>query len=231
MDYIDVTCFHGPALRITIREVVCAYRSEYQHIAIYATYKFGKCLFLDGVIQCSEADQEIYNNAILKKLKPSDGRIVILGGGDGQIASKALFINPNLNITIVELDEQVVNASRAHLNQNIFNDHRVEVVIDDAFKFLSHSTANFYDGVLFDLTDTPIVSSDEGNEGLMCSGLNQSKLVLKKHGWLSLYAGCNSAYADHLVDCLKAHRTEKEMAHIPCFGEPCFFVHSQVRNG
>src|SRR5688572_3495170 len=92
-EHIDIPCFNGPPLIIPVKSQLHKGRSQFQEIAVYDTQEFGKCLLLDGSIQCTQSDHEQYDRIILKKLKPSDQRLLILGGGDGYIAETALKLN------------------------------------------------------------------------------------------------------------------------------------------
>jgi spermidine synthase len=229
VEYLEVPCSEGPGLRIKVKDLVYVGQSEYQKIAIYDTELYGRCLFLNDVIQCSEKEHEKYDEAILSKLKPTDQNLLVLGGGDGHTAQMALRLNPNIEITVVELDEAVIKACEAHLGQNIFNHSNVNTAIEDAIHFMEQASAASYDCVVCDLTDIPI-----GHSGVMCKDFHMkvfslANRVLKHSGWISAYAGCNANITNDIT-LSWIHHVEKHIIHISCFGEPCFFVCSQVHN-
>ena len=97
-EYVVVSCCEGPGLKIRVKNLVYLDRSPYQKITIYDTELYRKCLFLDDLIQCSEKDHEEYDMALLRKLKPADRNLLVLGGGDGHTAQMALKLNPGIHV-------------------------------------------------------------------------------------------------------------------------------------
>ena len=57
-NYIEIPCYSGTSFQIPVKDLTYSAMSEYQDIKIYDTELYGKCLFLDGVIQCSESDHD-----------------------------------------------------------------------------------------------------------------------------------------------------------------------------
>lgn len=233
MDIVEVRCTDGRSLRLKVKDVIYKSSSPCQEIAIYDTEEFGKCLFLDGVIQSSEKDHDIYDEAILRKLRASNRDILVLGGGDGYIAKKALALNPDINITIVDLDEEVVRVCSEYLSQEVFNDSRVKVVIKDALEFVRNADGNSFDGLISDLTDFP-VGYDNRMRELFSNIFERARIILRQKGWISLYGGVkglkaenNERIVDLLSDILKIyfHNTECSEVLIPSFGEPCYLLY------
>lgn len=232
MDIVEVRCSDGRSLRLKVKDVIYKSSSPSQEIAIYDTEEFGRCLFLNGVIQSSERDHDIYDEAILRKLKTSDRDILILGGGDGYIAKKALALNPDINITIVDLDDEVVRVCKEYLSQQVFNDSHIKVVIKDALEFVCNADDNSFDGLISDLTDFP-VGYDNRMKELFSIIFERAGIILRQKGWISLYGGVkglraenNERVVDLLSNMLKRyfHSTESSEVFIPSFGEPCYFL-------
>lgn len=233
MDFIEIPCSDGRLIRLKVKEVIYKGSSRSQEIAIYNTEEFGRCLFLDGIIQSSEKDHELYDEQLLKKLRPSDRNILILGGGDGFIAEKALKINPGINVTIVDLDEEVVNVCKRYLSQRVFNNPRVRVVIRDALDFVLNIKGEIFDGIISDLTDFPVGYDNKLRE-LFSKILSESRRILKEDGWISLYGGVKGLIdkegqqvIDLLNNILKENfpTTDCYETLIPSFGEPCYFLY------
>lgn len=233
MDIVEIKCSDGICIRLKVKDVIYKSNSHSQEIAIYDTEEFGRCLFLDGVIQFSEKDHEFYDEQMLKKLRPYDRDILILGGGDGYIAKKALTLNPDINITIVDLDDEVVRVCKEYLSQQVFDDSRVKVVIRDALEFIFNAGSNSFDGLISDLTDFP-VGYDNRMEELFSSIFERAWIILRRKGWISLYGGVKGLKAENgervvdlLRDILKRyfHNTECSEVLIPSFGEPCYFLY------
>lgn len=233
MDFIEIPCSDGRLIRLKVKEVIYKGSSRSQEIAIYNTEEFRRCLFLNGIIQSSEKDHELYDEQLLKKLRPSDRNILILGGGDGFIAEKALKINPGINVTIVDLDEEVVNVCKRYLSQRVFNNPRVRVVIRDALDFVLNIKGEIFDGIISDLTDFPVGYDNKLRE-LFSKILSESRRILKEDGWISLYGGVkgiidkeDQQVIDLLNNILKENfpTTDCYETLIPSFGEPCYFLY------
>ncbi|MDR2016247.1 MAG: polyamine aminopropyltransferase, partial [Burkholderiales bacterium] len=80
---------------------------------------------------------------------------LIVGGGDGGSAEE-LFKHPSIeHITLVEIDQAVVDISRRHLrnvHRGSLDDPRMTLKIEDGFAYVKTSTESF-DLIVLDLTD------------------------------------------------------------------------------
>lgn len=236
MNHFDIICASGDNLRIPVTELLHTSRSPYQEITVCDTSQFGRCLLLDDVIQTAESDHELYDRAILHKLRPSDRNLLILGGGDGDVAAQALAINSELHVTVVELDGAVVSAAREHLGQTVFNDARVDLNVGDAFTFLPRVGAETYDGIVCDLTDFPVGYDQEQGAEFYRGIFSASAATLKPGGWIAVYAGASEAMLDgggRVVDRLRGllaesfGKVECTEGFVPSFGEPCCFLYGE----
>ena len=222
--YLNIDCCEGPSLEIIAEELIYKTQSPYQNITVYSTKQFGKCLFLDEMIQCTERDHYIYDRTIIEELNPTDKALLILGGGDGFIADTALKLNPQLDITIVELDKSVIDVSSKYFDQKIFNHPNVKVIIGDAISFLESGIINIYSGIICDLTDFPI-SSNNNNIYFFYEKLFSliNKTLPPYKGWLSIYAGCNKKNVNLILSKVQGVKVRKAI--VPSYGEPCFFIY------
>jgi len=237
MDCIEIKCCDGSSLKIQIKDKLCEQRSEYQEILIIDTEQFGKCLIIDDVIQCSESDHELYDKAILQKLTASDRRLLILGGGDGYIAEMALKLNPFIEgITVVDLDAVVIDACKKHLGQSIFDNKKINLVIEDVFHFMPKEPPGSYDGLVCDLTDFPVGYDNSKLCEFFTKVFSLSKTMLKSKGWVGVYAGSKLLCLDkgeYVVDIMgnllseNFGRIERMESVIPCFAEPCYFLYGE----
>lgn len=230
---------NGEEMKIEINSVLHETQSDFQKIVVADTKDYGKCLIIDGVMQTAETDHEIYDRELLKNLKKTDSDILILGGGDGYIAQMAAENDPNLNIDIVDLDIEVINSAKKFLGQKIFDNKKVRLSIGDALHFLKTGDKS-YDGIVCDLTDTPIGSKKETEEfqKFLEKILTLSKSRLKNGGWISVQSGA-SCTAEGFVDeaaiiegILKKDEFEKisrSDVFIPSYGESCAFLFAQKK--
>jgi spermidine synthase len=84
-------------------------------------------------------------------------RILIVGGGDGGVLREVCKHSQVKEITIVEIDEMVVQVSKEHLQlapPELFDDPRVNIIHADAAKFLQDpGQSGRYDIVIADTLD------------------------------------------------------------------------------
>lgn len=132
-------------------------KSKYQLIQIYETELFGKMLVLDGAVQTTEKDQSYYHEMIVDLpflLKGECKRALIIGGGDGG-ALHAMLMHDVEEAWLVELDEEVIEASKKYLpeiSKGAFNDERTHIVVMDGFEFLK-GKKDYFDMVVVDSPD------------------------------------------------------------------------------
>ena len=99
-------------------------------------------LFLDGDLQFASTDEHRYHEALVH---PAVGRaprsVLVLGGGDGLAAREVLRHASVERVVEVELDPAVLELARTDprmlaANDGALDDPRVEVVVDDAMRWL-----------------------------------------------------------------------------------------------
>lgn len=238
MEYLESPIYkNGKTTRIRVMKKLAEITSTFQNIILADLKKFGKSLIIDGLVQTSEFDHEIYDKALLEPLKPTDKHLLILGGGDGYVAEMALKINPELKITIIDLDSEVINLSKKYLNQKIFSHPNVHVNVGDALTYLKtyHKRGGpLVDGIISDLTDNPI-----GGKGaktklkqFYSEVLSLSEKILKDGGWISAQAGASQVVPKY-VDAAEIIQSvfkknfdtfERKDVLIPSFGEKNAFI-------
>lgn len=141
-----------------VRDVLHWARTPFQEVCIATSDAFGKKLFLDGIVQSSEADEFIYHEALVQPAMFAVGnakRVLVLGGGEGAVLREALRWNCVESATMVDLDADVVSACRTHLpewHQGSFEDPRTTLLHTDAVQFLKDTTEPF-DVIVSDMTD------------------------------------------------------------------------------
>lgn len=92
-------------------------------------------------------------------------RVLVLGGGDGLAAREVLRYRDVTSVTVVELDPGVVRLARTDpmlsaLNGRVYEDPRLGVVTQDAFRWLRGPGArDGYDVIVSDLPDPGITPS------------------------------------------------------------------------
>jgi spermidine synthase len=226
----------GCHMQIKIDGAINEVKSTSQHIIVAESQEFGKILVIDSVVQCAEKDHEIYDKAILSKLGKKDKNLLILGAGSGYVPSLALKKNPKLKITIVDLDNEVVEFSKKFLGQRIFGNKNIDLRIEDALKYLEKAAkeGKIFCGIVCDLTDTPVGAIEKAKfKRFYGEVIALSKRCLEKNGWLSIQAGAAEVSGSYLngVDIIEKN-LKKERFYciirkdfmIPSFGEKNAFL-------
>jgi spermidine synthase len=141
-------------------EIVYTKDTPYQRIVI-TRGRAGFQLFLNGNLQFSSTDEYRYHEALVHPammLANNPRRVLVLGGGDG-LALREILKYPSVErITLVDLDPEMTKLSNrfpllAKLNQQSFNDPRVQVVNEDAFIWVEQTTEPVYDAAIVDFPD------------------------------------------------------------------------------
>lgn len=138
--------------------VLAEVQSPYQRIQIADTPEFGKIMRIDGAMMTSEKDEFYYHECLVHPAAITHGNprtALIIGGGDGGSTEELLKYASIQNITLCEIDEQVIALSRQHLSQihkNAFDSPKLNIIHTDGFAFIQNCQEQ-YDLILLDLTD------------------------------------------------------------------------------
>ena len=141
-------------------EIVYTKDTPYQRIVI-TRGRAGFQLFLNGNLQFSSTDEYRYHEALVHPammLANNPRRVLVLGGGDG-LALREILKYPSVErVTLVDLDPEMTRLSSrfpllAKLNQQSFNDPRVQVINEDAFIWVEQATEPAYDAAIVDFPD------------------------------------------------------------------------------
>jgi spermidine synthase len=149
----------GPGLAQTtqIEEILYDRRSAYQRVQIARSELFGRMLILDDAVQTTERDEFIYHEMLVHLplvTHPRPRRMLIIGGGDGGALKEALK-HPLDAVTMVDIDDEVIAASRRYLpdiSAGAFDNPRARVLVEDGIAFV-HTTAERFDCIAVDSTD------------------------------------------------------------------------------
>lgn len=138
-------------------------RTARQQMDILNTTMFGRTLFIDGILQSAERDEDIYHTALvcgIPGLLKGAKDVCILGGGEGATARKVLKESRDAKVTMIDWDKELVDHFRtepiwSHLDGRcVFDDGRLTVEHSDVFSVISEPRQ--YDRIFVDLTDPPV---------------------------------------------------------------------------
>jgi len=140
-------------------KIVFAEQSKYQKIVI-TQWKNDFWLFINGNQQLSSFDEEMYHEPLVHpaiSLTKTPHNILILGGGDGCAVREILKYPDVQNITLVDLDPAMTDLGKNNpiltkLNQNAFENNKVEVINTDGYTYMEN-TSEMFDVIIIDLPD------------------------------------------------------------------------------
>lgn len=148
----------GRANMYRVRDAIVSTTSRFQEVLIADTFDHGRALFLDGIPQSSSVDEHIYHEALVHPVliaNDTPEQVFIAGGGEGAIVREVLKHNTIKQVTMVDIDETVVNLARQYLDnwhQGTFDDPRVQILHEDARDYLMTHDEKF-DCIIVDMTD------------------------------------------------------------------------------
>lgn len=138
--------------------IILSEHTQYQHV-VMTKHKDDLRLFIDGNIQFCSLDEYRYHEALVHipmTQASCKEKVLVLGGGDG-LAVRELLKYPETEITLVDLDAEMLEICRTDpqvsaLNEGALDSERLTVVVDDAYRYLEETTER-YDVILVDLPD------------------------------------------------------------------------------
>mmetsp|Transcript_113419 Transcript_113419/g.331485 ORF Transcript_113419/g.331485 Transcript_113419/m.331485 type:complete len:600 (+) Transcript_113419:39-1838(+) len=156
-------------------------------------------LYLDGVLQLDTDDEYLYHEMLIHPAMLAHGHpehVCILGGGDLAALHHVLRHSSVTSATLVEIDEMVVNTSKAELDfGDAAFDPRTTIVIHDAFTWLSNYSihqSGSLDALFFDLLDitlpSPLLDTLFTGNGLE-NFIRQAKTALRADGFAVFQLG------------------------------------------
>lgn len=144
---------------VEVREILVEGTSRFQDYAIVDTVPYGRILVLDNVIQSAAFDEWTYHESfVIPPMCAVDHpeNVLVLGGGEGAMVREVLRHPTVKAVTMVDIDEEVVDACRRFLPEQhagAFEDSRLNLVYDDARAWLERHLDERFDVVLVDLTE------------------------------------------------------------------------------
>lgn len=154
---ISESMWPGQALALRVNQILHVEKSKYQDILVFESTDYGNVLVLDGVVQVTERDEFSYQEMITHLAMmshPDPRRVLVVGGGDGGVLREVVKHPSVDSVTLVEIDEQVVNASKKFLPSLAvgFQHPKVHLHIGDGISFLQSCAAEF-DVIITDSSD------------------------------------------------------------------------------
>ncbi|KMZ04618.1 spermidine synthase isoform X1 [Drosophila simulans] len=200
----------GQSFSLKVKEVIHKEKSRFQDIQIVETETYGRCLILDGIIQCTARDEFSYQEMISFLplcAHPNPKKVLIVGGGDGGVAREVVKHPLVEEVHQVEIDDRVVELSKQYLPAMAcgFANEKLKLTIGDGFDYMKKHK-NEFDVIITDSSDPigPAVSLfQESYYELMKHALKEDGIVCSQGGsfWLDLdyikktMSGCKEHFA------------------------------------
>lgn len=187
---------------VQIDKILYQENTGFQNVLIVKTVEtdesgepfFDLYLLLDGGLQFAQSDYTIYDHLSFRFASHrTEKRILVLGGGDCNIANSILKERKYLDVTVVDLDSKLVELCKKHFPKREAADNKIEITCEDALVFLENSSQDsnmLWDAIICDLTDVPINSQGQiGYRSFYESLIPLCKKSLSPKGWISIQAG------------------------------------------
>ena len=231
--WVHDRCRIGPRARYRLRRIVLQTCTRFQEVGIYDLHRFGRALFLDGVLQSAQADEHRYHEALVHPAlltHPDPRRVLIVGGGEGATLRETLRHSTVENVVMAELDRELIDLCREYLPQwsdGALDDPRTRLIFGDARKLIGRSR-NTFDVCICDLTEP---SEDSASVMLFTREFFQSvRQCLRRPGLLVTQAGAlgTASCGMFRTVCVTLRTVFKQVcaywARIPSFREPWGFI-------
>ncbi len=134
------------------------WQTRHQRMEIFDTPHYGRIFRLDGCNMTSEREEFVYHENLVHPALTAHAapkKVLIVGGGDGGSSEEALKHPSVEQVTMCEIDEEVIKVAKEHfhaVHRGAFDDPRLRVVVGDGVKFLRETTERF-DLIALDLND------------------------------------------------------------------------------
>ena len=165
-------------------------QTRFQKLSIYETPQYGKLFRLDGYNMTSEREEFVYHENLVHPALTAHAaprKVLVIGGGDGGSAEEILKHPSVEQLTLVEIDAEVIDVAREHfeaVHHGVFDNPKLKLVIGDGLRFV-RETAEKFDLVVLDLND-PLGPA----EALYSTEFfQQCRQVLAPGGALTLHIG------------------------------------------
>ena len=134
------------------------WQTRFQKMAIYETPHYGKLFRLDGFNMTSEKEEFVYHENLIHPALTAHAapkKVLIVGGGDGGSSEEALKHPSIEQVTMVEIDGDVIEVAKKHfraVHNGAFDNPKLRVLVEDGMKFV-RDTQEKFDLIALDLND------------------------------------------------------------------------------
>lgn len=196
----------GQANSLQVEEILLHTKTKFQDLMVFRSTTWGKVLVLDGVIQLTERDEMSYQEMMAHLplfSHPNPKTALVVGGGDGGVLREVCKHTCLESITMCEIDEGVVNASKQFFPSVsvAFGSPRTNLIIADAVGYVENAEENSIDVIIVDSSD-PVGPAEK----LFSAEFYRSALrALTPGGVICSQGECLWVHMDLIAEMLKSH--------------------------
>lgn len=157
-DWFEDFLHAGFRMKLKVDKVLYEGDSDHQKLILFENETFGRVLALNNIVQTTERDEFVYHEMLTHLPLFAHGavrKVLIVGGGDGGMLEEVLKHKGIEKVTMVEIDQAVVDFSKEHLRficNDAFEDPRLDLVIADGVEYVE-TTEERFDVIIVDSTD------------------------------------------------------------------------------
>lgn len=221
--------------------IVLTRDTPYQRIVL-TKWRDDLRLFLDGNLQFSTRDEKRYHESLVHVpiffLGKSPESVLVIGGGDGLAVRELLKYTSIRNITLLELDPEMIhlfssNRNLTKINKNSLSSGKLQIVHEDAFTFLKQNR----DEIRYDLIITDLPDPNNHSLGKLYTVTFYNNLLKKlKSNGIFVTQSTSPLFAKDAFWCIKetidfsgkkifpSWKTGAYHTYIPSFGEWGFVI-------
>jgi spermidine synthase len=207
------------------------FNTEHQKVDLITNPVFGRMLFLDGVLQSSTADEELYHKAIVglgfQKRSTPIRNVLIAGGAEGGMLREIYGMGLDVQRAVmVDWDKQLISYLRIVERMNLpsFQDLRTEVIHRDIFEYSWECKIKF-DTIYLDLLDPT-----EETIQWMYRLINTLYQNLGNQGCIVANAGGDKKTVEKMCNAIKQYSVQKPLTiethtvDVPSFLRPWYLL-------
>ncbi len=217
--YTELQPWGSTLYSVDPKDSYVSFHTQHQLVEIFTNPHFGRMLFLDGVLQSTRSDQEIYHKALFNAVKGPLGNVLIAGGAEGDLAALCLAAGAT-HVQMNDWDHELVYHIQhvEQWNPEVWDHPNFSYSSKDIVRFCEETTQSF-NTVFLDLLD---VNSEADKEN-MVNILNWVKYVLEPNATLVVNIGRCSETAEQFAKLLGKSGSVREIV-VPSFQEPWYFI-------
>lgn len=195
--------------------------SDFHFYEFVRHHEYGICLFLDGVLQSAEHDQNVYHEklvrAALEEQQSPENVLIIGGAGGGVLHYLYRAVKPSAcHVTIVDIDEKLFSIGRRVMqtwNEGEFEHPNVDIVFANGSEYL-HNISHEFDVIILDVGDP--LPYTRSNDLYSPSVLQDLGHALRPDGIVAFHSPLEKM-SEHVFisESLHGHSTLQKISHFP----------------